>query len=114
MGAVGAPNFGIDFVPFWYKVGVAVLTAQGRKTGERPTWLRFSAMGFEFAAAVAGLTLVGYWIDSHYETTPKGTVTGAVLGIVGGGYNLIRQSLTAVKEAEEQRREHKDDKTGHA
>ena len=66
---------------------------------ERPSWVRFSGMGFEFAAAVIGLTLVGYWVGLHYDHGPAGLLIGAGLGIVGGGYNLIRVSLLAMKEA---------------
>ena len=64
-----------------------------------PPWLRFAGIGVEFSAAVAGFTLVGYWVDSHYGSSPKGVLIGAVLGLVGGTYNLIRESLTAFKEA---------------
>ena len=65
-----------------------------------PTWVRFSGIGVEVAAAVAGFALIGYWIDSHYGSSPKGVLIGALLGIVGGGYNLIRQSLAATREAQ--------------
>ena len=60
-------------------------------------------MGVEFSAAVIGFTLVGYWIGRYYGASRWGVLIGAVLGIVGGGYNLIRQSFAATKEAEEQR-----------
>jgi len=66
---------------------------------DRPTWIRHSGMGMEFAAAVVGLTLIGYWIDRHYGCGPKGVLIGAVLGIIGGGYNFIRESLQAAKDA---------------
>lgn len=52
-------------------------------------------MGFELAAAVAGFTLAGYWWDRHFGTAPWGVLIGVVLGLVGGMYNLIRQSLLA-------------------
>lgn len=69
------------------------------KRRNRPTWVRFSGIGFEFAAAVCGFTLIGYWIDRHYDSGPTGVLVGAALGIVGGGYNLIRESFNATKEA---------------
>jgi F0F1-type ATP synthase assembly protein I len=70
------------------------------KYGKNPSWVRWSGIGFELVGAVAGLTLVGYWIDHRYGCQPWGVLIGAGLGLVGGMYNLIRQSLAAVKEAE--------------
>ena len=55
-------------------------------------------MGFEFAAAVIGFVLVGYWIDRKYGCQPKGVLIGAELGILGGGYNLIRTALQASRQ----------------
>ena len=55
-------------------------------------------MGIEFGAAIIGFVLVGYWIDRHYGCQPKGVLIGAGLGIVGGGYNLIRAALQASKQ----------------
>lgn len=67
------------------------------KDGDRPTWLRFSGIGVEFVAAIAGFALVGYWVDKHWNVGPWGLVIGAVLGLIGGMYNLIRESLGAFK-----------------
>lgn len=69
-----------------------------KRDRDRPSWVRFSGVGIEFAAAVAGFTLLGYWIDNRYESRPWGVLTGAVLGLVGGMYNLIRESLGAIRE----------------
>jgi len=69
------------------------------KKRKRPSWIRFSGMGVEFASAVGGFTLVGYWIGNHYGKGARGVLIGAVLGIIGGGYNLIREGLQATKEA---------------
>lgn len=55
-------------------------------------------MGFELVAAVGAFTLVGYWWDRHFGSEPKGLIVGAVLGIIGGMYNLIRQSLLATRD----------------
>jgi F0F1-type ATP synthase assembly protein I len=68
----------------------------------RRGWVRLSGIGVEFAAAVVGLTLVGFWIGRGMGHGRGGLLIGALLGIVGGGYNLIRQSLSAMKEAEQQ------------
>lgn len=57
-------------------------------------------VGFELAGAVAGFTLVGYWVDHHFQTHPWGVLIGLVLGLVGGMYNLIRESLAASRAAD--------------
>ncbi len=67
--------------------------------GKRPGWTRFANMGFELAAAIGGFALLGYWIGGHYGNARMGVLIGAVLGIVGGMYNLLRVSLIAFREA---------------
>lgn len=64
-----------------------------------PSWVRHSGVGLELAGAVAGFALIGYWIDRRYGTEPWGVVGGVVLGLVGGLYNLVKQSLQAAREA---------------
>jgi len=64
-----------------------------------PGWVRYSGVGLELAGATAGLALVGYWIDRKYGTAPWGILGGVVIGIVGGLYNLVKESLAAVREA---------------
>jgi ATP synthase protein I len=66
---------------------------------QRSIGVRYAALGVELAAALAGFALVGYWIDRHQGTAPWGLVGGLALGLVGGLYNLIRQSLAASREA---------------
>lgn len=60
---------------------------------DRTKGLRLAGVGLEFAAAVAGLTLLGAWIDRHYGSTPWGVLIGAGIGVIGGTYNLIRQAI---------------------
>ena len=76
---------------------------------DRPAWIRVSGMGMEFAGAIVGFTLVGYWIDRHYGCRPTGVLIGAALGIIGGGYNLIRASLAAMRDAERRQSEDRPD-----
>lgn len=64
-----------------------------------PGWVRHAGVGIELAGATAGLALIGYWVDGHFGTRPWGIVVGVVIGIVGGMYNLVRESLQAVKDA---------------
>jgi F0F1-type ATP synthase assembly protein I len=70
---------------------------------DRPSWIRFSGIGIEFAAAVAGFALVGYWIDKRYDSSPWGLLIGAMLGLIGGTYNFVRVSLAALKQSERDR-----------
>jgi F0F1-type ATP synthase assembly protein I len=64
-----------------------------------PGWVRYSGLGIELAGAVAGLTLVGYWIDGKFGTSPWGLLGGMAMGLIGGTYNLVKASLAAAREA---------------
>ncbi len=50
----------------------------------------------ELLGAVVGFVLLGLWIDRHWATTPWGVVSCLALGLIGGLYNFIRQSLRAL------------------
>jgi F0F1-type ATP synthase assembly protein I len=63
---------------------------------EQADWRRLLPLGFELFGAVLGFSLLGFWIDRHYGTRPWGLLTCAVLGLVGGLYNLIRTSLSVL------------------
>ena len=58
-----------------------------------------ASSGFELAAAVGGFAVVGHLIDRSRGSHPKGLLIGAILGLIGGMYNLIRASLAAGREA---------------
>ncbi len=60
------------------------------------------SLGFEFAAAVMGGCFVGVWIDRHFETAPWGTVGGASVGMIGGFYNFLRNSIKAFRATEQE------------
>ena len=64
-----------------------------------PGWVRYSGVGLELAGATAGLALVGHWIDGRFATEPWGMLGGVVIGLVGGLYNLVRESFEAADEA---------------
>jgi F0F1-type ATP synthase assembly protein I len=66
-----------------------------------PGWVRHSGVGLELAGATAGLALLGHWIDGRYGTAPWGILIGVVIGIVGGLFNLVRESLAAAREAKD-------------
>ncbi len=61
---------------------------------------RSYSSGFEFVAAVVGFTLIGFWIDHHYGSSPKALLIGLGLGLVGATWNLIRGSWTATRKAD--------------
>jgi F0F1-type ATP synthase assembly protein I len=71
---------------------------------DRAELWRLSAMGTEFVAAIAGMLLLGFGLDYWWGTSPVMTVIGAVVGLVGGGYNLIRQALRAEQKASTRRK----------
>jgi F0F1-type ATP synthase assembly protein I len=62
-------------------------------------WKKLAGIGFELAAAVAGFVLLGYFWDRHFGSSPWWVLTGAVLGLIGGMYNMIRQSLLATRQS---------------
>ena len=66
------------------------------KRPRRPSKLKAAGLGIELLGAILGFTLVGLWIDSHYDTSPWGLLICIGLGFIGGFYNLIRQSLRAL------------------
>lgn len=70
--------------------------ADGRK--KAPSWVKWSGIGTEFAGAIVGFVLIGYYLGRHYDWNPGATLIGAGLGIFGSMYNLIRQSLKASRE----------------
>jgi ATP synthase protein I len=63
---------------------------------ERSALMRLAGGGVELAAGLAAFCLLGYWIDRHFGTSPWGLVICALIGIVGGLYNLVRRSLHEV------------------
>ncbi len=77
-----------------------------------PNSRRLAGLGFEFAAAVGGCTLVGYWIGNHYGRADLGVLAGAVFGLIGGMYNLIRATLAASGGAAHRKRKESSEDNG--
>jgi F0F1-type ATP synthase assembly protein I len=75
-----------------------------RHQRERSRQLRFAGLGLEFAGGIAAFVLLGWWIDSRFQTSPKGLVAGAVLGCVGGLAHLIRSAYAAQRDIEREER----------
>jgi F0F1-type ATP synthase assembly protein I len=70
------------------------MSADRRSAG----WIRYSGIGLELAGAIGGLAFVGYWIDRRFGTSPWGILGGVVLGLIGGLYNMVKQSLAAMRD----------------
>jgi len=76
----------------------------GQSDMDKAELWRLSGMGMEFVASIAGMLLLGLGLDYWWGTSPVLTVIGAVVGLIGGGYNLIRQALNAEKKAAAKRK----------
>jgi F0F1-type ATP synthase assembly protein I len=63
----------------------------GDKISEK--YLKYSGLGFELAGSVAVFCLIGYFVDRHWGTSPIGLITGAIIGIIGGMYLLIKEAF---------------------
>lgn len=59
----------------------------------------YSHFAYSFPTTVFGFALIGFLIDKKFSTFYKFTVTGFVLGIVSGIFNVIR---TLLKEEEKE------------
>lgn len=68
--------------------------------GPDPSLMRYAGLGTELAAGIAGFTLIGYWIDTKFDTGNIGLITGATVGSVGGLYHLIRRAVQMSAEQE--------------
>ena len=51
----------------------------------------YMGLGTELAASVAGMLLIGYFLDEHFNTSPWLLLTGAAIGTIGGFYNFFRE-----------------------
>jgi ATP synthase protein I len=51
----------------------------------------YMGLGTELAGSVAGMLLVGYFLDKHFGTSPWLLLVGAIIGFIGGFYNFIKE-----------------------
>lgn len=58
-----------------------------------------AGMGTELAGGIIGMLLIGLALDWWLGTKPWLTITGATLGLVGGGYNFLRRALKENRDA---------------
>ena len=52
--------------------------------------LKYSAIGSEVVSPLIVGPVVGHYIDQHFGTDPKFTLVMFLLGLLAGGYNLVR------------------------
>jgi F0F1-type ATP synthase assembly protein I len=62
---------------------------------QQPNLWRMAHMGLEFAGAALLVAGLGFYIDYQFGTLPWGTVTGLVLGVIGGMYRFLREAMLA-------------------
>jgi len=59
---------------------------------------RALGLGFQvLAGAVLGF-LVGSWVDRRFQTAPWGLISGLVVGLAAGMYQLIREGIRINKD----------------
>jgi len=56
-----------------------------------PTGLwNHAGLGLEFAGAIGAFVLLGWWLDSRWNTSPWLLLAGVAAGFAAGMYRLIR------------------------
>lgn len=61
-------------------------------------WTKFYVIGSNFAAGVAVLGFIGYWMDRWLHRDRLFFVIGSVLGILWGTYEMVRIAMLSAKE----------------
>ena len=50
-------------------------------------------LGLEFVGGTLIFAGLGYWLDGRWDTSPWLTITGGALGLAGGMWLLIKESI---------------------
>lgn len=56
------------------------------------TWLRYSSLGLQFCLTLLLFLGSGVWLDARLETEPWLTIVGALLGISGAIYVVVKET----------------------
>lgn len=75
-----------------------------RQAEERRRMYRMSGMGLEFAAGMIGMTALGVALHKLAGMPQWVVIACAVVGILGGGYNFLRQATRLNREETERYR----------
>ena len=59
---------------------------------EKSPW-SYAGAGLQFAATSAIFAFMGYYLDRRFGWTPWGVITLSCIGVIGGMYLLIKESL---------------------
>ena len=65
---------------------------ENRSKNDQSPWIA-ATMGVEFAGSIAAGALIGWLFDQWLNSAPRGVTIGAILGILGGGLNFVRQAV---------------------
>lgn len=76
------------------------MSDRNERPAPRPVWLRMASSGLDLAIVLVGFTAVGWWLDRRFGWYPAGTVTGAILGLVGGMTNFLRSALALSRQVQ--------------
>lgn len=52
----------------------------------------YLTLGIQLAATVVAFFLAGWWLDTHYETSPTYKLIGLLLGSVGGMIKFLKSA----------------------
>jgi F0F1-type ATP synthase assembly protein I len=74
-----------------------ILVMAGRDESGREYW-KWSGLGLEFAGVVALFIYFGYLADRRWHSGPWGLIAGGAIGVIGGMYWLVKESLQMMKE----------------
>ena len=55
---------------------------------------KFLGLGLQMMMGVLLGVLIGWWLDRRYGWSPWGTLIGSMLGLAGGMYLLIKETMT--------------------
>jgi F0F1-type ATP synthase assembly protein I len=59
---------------------------------------RLVGIGFEFACTIGAMSLLGWYLDRKWHTSPWLLVTGVAIGFAAGLWMLVRSAGQAFKD----------------
>ncbi len=62
-----------------------------------PKRWQMTSSGLELVGVMGVLAGIGYYLDGRFGTAPWGVIVGALVGIVGGLYRMVREASRMVR-----------------